>query len=231
MAARSGRHPRGVGRGPHRRRASRGAAGRGPRVGRAAPADAGRLRAGRPRRGRRAGAARGAGGQGHHVRLGWAVAQDRRRHGHHEDRHERRGGRARPRCRPAGTWGCGCGSPPSPRSTENMPGGRAIKPGDVLTIRNGEHHRGAQHRRRGAPGAGRRPVAGGRAGARRHHRPGDADRCVRRGAGHRHRRPVRHRRRPRWAGAGGLGRVPGSRRGRCRCPRSTGSTSTPTSPT
>ena len=76
---------------------------------RAAPAGAGHLRAGRPGAGRRPGTARGPGGQGHHLRLGRPVAQDGRRHDHHEDRHERGGDRAGRRCRPAPTWACGCG--------------------------------------------------------------------------------------------------------------------------
>ena len=46
--------------------------------------------------------------------------------------------------------------------TENMPGGSAIKPGDVLTTRKRQDHRGAQHRRRGPPGPVGRPDPGRR---------------------------------------------------------------------
>ena len=41
---------------------------------------------------------------------------------------------------------------------ENMPDGRAQRPGDVVRIDEGRHDRGDQHRRRGPPGAGRRAV-------------------------------------------------------------------------
>ena len=48
-------------------------------------------------------------------------------------------------------------------ATENMPGGRAIKPGDVLTRRRRQDGRGHQHGRRRTPGARRRPVVRARA--------------------------------------------------------------------
>ena len=41
-------------------------------------------------------------------------------------------------------------------AAENMPDGKAQKPGDVQTAMSGKDHRDHQHRRRGPPGAGRR---------------------------------------------------------------------------
>ena len=76
-------------------------------------------------------------GQGHHLRLGRPLPQDGRRHDHDEDGHEwRRGGPC------AATWACAVEGLPRagdrlcPDHREHA-GWSAIKPGDVLTARNG----------------------------------------------------------------------------------------------
>ena len=52
-------------------------------------------------------------------------------------------------------------------ATENMPGGNAIKPGDVLRAMNGKTIEVDQHGRRGPPGARRRARLRARAGRSR----------------------------------------------------------------
>ena len=71
---------------------------------------------------------------------------------------------------------------------ENMPSGRATKPGDIVTAMNGTDHRNPQHRRRRPPDAVRRPdlrraLQAGRRGRHRH-----PDRRLHRRAG-----PPQHR--------------------------------------
>ena len=60
--------------------------------------------------------------------------------------------------------------------TENLPGDRAMKPGDVLTRAQRHDHRGAEHRRRGPPRPGRRAQPRRRGQPRRDHRRRHADR-------------------------------------------------------
>ena len=102
--------------------------------------------------------------------------------------------------------------------TENMPSGSAIKPGDVLTTRKRQDHRGAQHRCRGPPGPGRRADPGRRGRARRHHRPGHPDRRGRRGPGQGDRRAARQRRGADRRGARRPATGPASRSGHCPLP-------------
>ena len=96
-----------------------------------------------------------------------------------------------------------------------------------------QDRRGAQHRRRGPAGAGRRSGAGDRAGARRDHRRGDADRPHDDGARQPRRRGVRQRR-GRRRRSSRPGASPARSTGRCRSRRtsSTGCTAarSPTSP-
>ena len=80
-----------------------------------------------------------AGWQGHHVRHGRHLAQARRRDGRDEVRHVRRRQRARHLARAIGEW-------VKPKvnlvgliaACENMPSGRAVKPGDVVTSLSGQ---------------------------------------------------------------------------------------------
>ena len=76
---------------------------------------------------------------------------------------------------------------------ENMPDGRAIKPGDIVTSAAGSHGRDPQHRRRRPPRALRRAPLRAALQARGGHRHGDAHgRHCRRARGSPHRR-VRER--------------------------------------
>ena len=103
-------------------------------------------------------------------------------------------------------------------TTENMPGGRAIKPGDVLKSAQRQDGRSHQHRRRRAADPRRRPLVRAPAGrdasrGRRH-----ADRRLRRGARARSRAGCSGR--PDRLGRAGAARRRSrrrSRRGRCRC--------------
>jgi leucyl aminopeptidase len=61
--------------------------------------------------------------------------------------------------------------------TDNMPSGSATRLGDILTMRGGKRVE-VQHRRRGAPGDGRRARAGGRGRGRRGGGHRDPDRAV-----------------------------------------------------
>jgi hypothetical protein len=96
-------------------------------------------------------------------------------------------------------------------TTENMPSGRAMRPGDVLTIRNGKTVEVLN-----TDAEGRLILADGLSlaveeGARRDRRPRHPHRCLHGGARQGHRRPDDQRRRPRPAGA--RRRRPGGRAG------------------
>ena len=163
---------------PSRARASAASLGVGQGSDEPAPPHQARLRARPARRGH----AR-PGRQGHHVRLRRPVAQDRRRHDDDEERHGRRRRGAR---RHVGAAGARRRTVrvhrlPVP-ATENMPSGRGHQARRRAHDPQRQDRRGAQHRRRGPPGAGRRAVAGGRGAARRHRRPGHAHRRLHGGA-------------------------------------------------
>ena len=108
-------------------------------------------------------------------------------------------------------------------ATENMPGGAAVKPGDVLTIRNGKTVEVLN-----TDAEGRLVLADGlslavEAGRRRHHRRGHPHRRLRRGPRPQDRRPHGQRRRLDRPGAGTRPSGPARRCGPCPCPRSTAS--------
>ena len=117
--------------------------------------------------------------------------------------------------------------------TENMPGGAAIKPGDVLTIRNGLTIEVLNTDAEGRLVLADALVAGGRdrAGAGRGDRRRHADRRGHRRPRDRDGRPLRLRRAARSSGSGQPPRGRASGSGRCRCRRTTRTTSNPTSPT
>jgi leucyl aminopeptidase len=100
-----------------------------------------------------------------------------------------------------GRWGLGARRHVRPSRAEGPPAGDGLRAADRQHARPGrsapwrrvsstqrQDGRGAQHRRRGSPGAGRRPVGGRRRQAGRHHRPGHADRRRHGGAGQANRR-------------------------------------------
>ncbi len=123
-----------------------------------------------------------AGRQGHHVRHRRHLDQAGRRHGADEGRHGRRRRRRSARMRAIALLKAPIRVIGVVPTTENMPGGRAIKPGDVLTGRERQDGRGHQHRRRGPADPRRRALV--RAAARRDapRRRRHADRRVRRRA-------------------------------------------------
>ena len=117
-------------------------------------------------------------------------------------------------------------------ATENLPDGRAVKPGRHRHGEEREDDRDQQHRRRGPARARRLPLPRGLAGGRADRRPGDAHRRgdrrarldlrgdhVQRRRAHRaaHRRGRAHRRDPLAAAA--APRVRRARRGHVRRPR------------
>ena len=106
---------------------------------------------------------------------------------------------------------------------ENMPSGTAIRPGDVLRIRNGKTVEVLNTDAEGRLILADALVARGRRRRRRHRRPRDPHRGVRGGAGREDRGPHGQRRRVVGAGAARRPTAPASRCGRCRCPPSTGS--------
>ena len=116
-------------------------------------------------------------------------------------------------------------------ATENMAGGGAYRPGDILRAGNGKTIEVLEHRRRGAHRARRRALVRAPRGRDAHRRLRHADRDDGEGA----RRPLRRRvRRP--PTSGGTRSSPPARRpatmpGRSRCTRATAASSTPTSPT
>ena len=116
-------------------------------------------------------------------------------------------------------------------TTENMPGGRAMKPGDVLTGAERKDGRGHQHRRRGAAHPRRwslvRAAAWRDAPGRRRH----ADGRVRRRAGQGRVGTVRPSRRVARHGAGRRADAPATGAGRCRSTTSTSIRSAARSPT
>ena len=169
-----------------------------------------------PRRAEKAEAA-GAGRQGHHVRQRRHLAQARHRHGSDEVRHVRA---------PPAFWARSAPSPSSrPRSTwsawsptcENMPNGRATKPGDVVTQHVGADDRGAQYRRRRPPDPLRRADLRRalRAGGGRRHR--DPDRRDGRRARPRRLRRVQQQRQPRRARCSMPAKTRSTAAGSCRC--------------
>ena len=122
------------------------------------------------------------GRQGHHVRHRRDLDQAGGRHGAHEGRHGAAAPPSSARCarsRCSRRRSTSIGIVPT---TENMPGGRAVKPGDVLTSAVGQDGRSDEHGRRGPADPRRRAVV--RAQARRDasRRRRDADGRVRGGA-------------------------------------------------
>ena len=116
-------------------------------------------------------------------------------------------------------------------TTENMPGGRAIKPGDILKSADGQDRRGHQHRRRRPADSRRRAVV--RAAARRD-APGrrrHADRRRRRRARQDHERPVRHAATRGSSACAASPIAPAIASGRCRCSTNTAIRSRARSPT
>ena len=142
-------------------------------------------------------------GKGITFDTGRHLDQAGRRHGAHEGRHVgRRGGGGRDRAPRA------LGAPVRvigviPRC-ENMPGGRAIRPGDVIDRRERQDGRDRQHRRRGPAGARRRALVRAAAGRHAYRGRRDADRRRGRGARASRRGPVR--------ASGRLGRCGADRR-------------------
>ena len=114
---------------------------------------------------------------------------------------------------------------------ENMPSGTAQRPSDVHHQLRRQDRRGAQHRRRGPPGPGRRhrPRRRGRPrpDRRRRHPHRRPDRRARLAHGRRHGQRRRRARAGRRGGRRARARPPGA----CRCPRSCARASTPPSPT
>ena len=136
-----------------------------------------------------------------------------------EVRHVRRRRRARgDRARSRGS-GCRVRVIAVIGATENMPSGRAVKPGDIVA-RDGRHDdRGQQHRRRGPPRPRRLPAPRARAGRRAARRPRDAHRRRRDRARLGLRRADEQRRRLVRRGARRRRARPASRSGACRCTR------------
>ncbi len=104
---------------------------------------------------------------------------------------------------------------------ENMPGGKAVKPGDILTQRGRQDGRGHQHRRRGTADSRRRPLvrAQARRDASRQRR--DAHRRGRRRAGQDHHGDLRNAGCVGPADQAGRETPPAIRCGRCRSSRNT----------
>ena len=169
--------------------------------------------------------AAGAGRQGHHVRHRRHLAQAGRRHGPDEVRHVRRRQRVRHAARDRRAEGQGQRGRPGRRLREHAVGGRATKPGDVVTSMSGQTievlNTDAEGRlilcrradlRRALRARGRRRHRhadrrdGDRAGPRRHRRVQQQ-----RHAGARAGRRRRRRLRPRLAAAA-VGRLPGGAR-------------------
>ena len=91
------------------------------------------------RAGGRAGeAGSGTGGQGHYLRYRRHLHQARRRHGEDEVRHGRRRGHDRRHARHRAAEAEGAASSASCCATENMPSGKAQKPGDVQIAMSGK---------------------------------------------------------------------------------------------
>ena len=114
---------------------------------------------------------------------------------------------------------------------ENMPDGRAIKPGDIVTSAAGLDRRDPQHRRRRPPDPVRRAPLRAALQARRGGRHGHADRRHRRRARHAPHRRVRQRRRAGARTASTAAPRSTTAPGTCRSPRNTASSSRATSPT
>ena len=144
-----------------------GAARRRARVGRAGQADRAALHA-------RRGASRWAmtrchrdSRQGHHLRLRRHLDQAGRGHGEDEVRHVGRAPRRSRRCAPSPSSSRASTSSASCPTTENMPSGRAYKPGRRAARDERQDDRGHQHRRRGPADPGRRDPYARKLGATR----------------------------------------------------------------
>ena len=114
-------------------------------------------------------------------------------------------------------------------ATENMPGGRATKPGGRPGGRQRHDGGGHQYRCGGPSHSRRRAVVRARARRDPSGRRGDADRRLRRRPGQGRERPVRPVRRSQsgWAPCSGPRDERGNGSGRCRSTRSTGSSCAP----